>query len=145
LVDIAALVLIIKFLLHGAFFQGLLRSTVPVSIQLAPAWQGGVQWGAAGLCAIIIVLTVSALAQGYWNRFALQVSVIVNLLLAAALFWIAVHPEAIVVVVHSDALPVNGDSMLQGCRIFIGVAAAIGLGKAIRQAAWLRQSDQETG
>lgn len=142
---IAALVLVVKFLLHGAFLQGLLpRFPAPVSIELAPAWAGTVQWAAAALCAIVIVLTVSAWAQGYWNRFLLWLSVVASALLAVVLFWIVAHPDAFVTRVHSDALAADSESIVLGCRIFIGVVAAISVHNAIRRAGWLRRPDQET-
>ncbi len=142
---IAALVLLVKFLLHGANLQGLmLRQPVAVAVELAPAWQGAAQWAAAGLSAIVIVLTVAALAQGYWNRFALSVSVFVHLLLAAVLFWVVARPDAIVMAVQTGALTVvDSEAVLLGCRIFIGFVAAISVFNAIRQMGWLKRFGEE--
>jgi hypothetical protein len=140
LASIVALVLLGKFLLHGANLPGrLLERPEQIAVGLGPEWLGMWQWLATGLCAAVIGLVVIALAQGYWSRVALRVSVACNLLLAVVLTGILLGPDSVLLAVRGDEPAEDVDSVLLAVKVFIGVVAAVSLYNAVRQLMWLRQ------
>jgi len=145
LLHIAALVLVIKFVQHGAFLQGrLIGAPVPLMVELAPAWQRGLPWAVTALSGGVIVLMVWALARGHWSRMSLWLSVIIRTLLAIVLLWVSLHSEAFTTVLLDDAVPVNEAAIVAGLRIFLSVVAAASAHAAIRHVLWLVQPGQKT-
>lgn len=143
LVSIAVLVLLEKFLLHGANLSGqLLQRPDPITVELGSGWQGPGQWIAAGLCVAAIVLVIASLAQGYWNRGALTVSAVVNVLLAAVLIGIVADPDSVVRAVGGDQ-PLAHPSVVLVPKVFIGIVAAVSLHDAVRQVRWLRRTGEK--
>jgi hypothetical protein len=140
LLSIAVLALLGKFLLHGANLPAsLLQRAEPIAVSLGSTWLGLGQWAATGLCAGVIALTVVALAQGYWNRVVLSISVVVNLLLAVVLIGIVVDPQSVAMAVPGNEPVAHTSSVLLAVKVFIGIVAGASLYNAVRQLKWLRQ------
>lgn len=141
LASIVALVLVGKFLIHGANLSGqLLQRAEPINVALSPAWLGLGQWLAAGLCIAAVAMAIVTLSQGYWNRIVLTVCIVVNLLLGAALLGIVVDPSSVVLSQHGADSVANIASVVLAPKVFIGVVAVVALSNAIRQIRLLRRA-----
>ncbi|MFI8716269.1 hypothetical protein ACIGHF_00030 [Stenotrophomonas sp. NPDC077464] len=142
LVHIGALVLVVKFVIHGAFLQGrLIGAPVPVMVELAPDFRQVFPWLVTALTSGIIVLTVWAVARGYWDRLTLCLSAVTRIALGSVLFWIAGRGEAFTTQLFTDSVPVDVDAIVVGLRIFLTVVATVSMHAGVRHLMWLVQPE----
>lgn len=144
LVHIGALVLVVKFVIHGAFLQGrLIGAPVPLIVELSPDWQPVLPWVVTTLTGGIIVLTVWAVARGHWDRMTLWLSVFTRIALGIVLFWLASRGEAFTTVLFTDSVPVNEAAIVVGLRIFLTVVATVSMQAGVRHLLWLLQPESK--